>query len=71
LQPGVRIDLADGRRAQVVMASQAEGGGQELLAVTSLGIHAAPDEASSGEPASAGRESVLDTEQLVLPYSLA
>jgi folate-binding protein YgfZ len=70
LRPGSRIDLADGRRAQVVMASQAEGGGQELLAVTSLGIHAAPDEARSDEPVPAGHDS-LRTEQLVLPYSLA
>ena len=49
LQPGSRIDLADGRRAQVVMASAAEGGGQELLAVTSPGIHAMPDTGLTGE----------------------
>ncbi len=48
LQPGLRIDLADGRRAQVVMSSAAEGGGQELLAVTQ-GFHGLPEQAASDE----------------------
>jgi hypothetical protein len=60
LEPGSRIDLADGRRAQVVMASDAEGGGQEMLAVTSA--------AATDEPVSAGAG--MQAEQLGLPYSL-
>jgi tRNA-modifying protein YgfZ len=62
LQPGSRIDLADGRRAQVVMASPAESGGQEFLAVAS-GL------TSTDELGPVAREA-LRTEQLGLPYSL-
>jgi folate-binding protein YgfZ len=65
LQPGSRIDLADGRRAQVVMASEAEGGGQEFLAVAALGVHAVPDE--DDPPAG---ETGLRMQQLGLPYRL-
>ena len=70
LQPGARITLADGRRAQVVIASEADGGGQEMLAVTSLGIHAMPDEVTSGETVAVAAQPRLRTQQLVLPYSL-
>jgi folate-binding protein YgfZ len=69
LQPGARLTLADGRRAQVVIASEADGGGQEMLAVTSLGVHEMPDEVTSGEAAVTAQRR-LRTEQLGLPYSL-
>jgi hypothetical protein len=50
----------------VVMASAAEGGGQELLAVTSLGIHA--DEVVADEQVPATGENSVRMEQLGLPY---
>jgi tRNA-modifying protein YgfZ len=65
LLPGSRIDLADGRRAQVVMASEAEGGGMEFLAVAALG-DVVPDE-PQGPVAGADR---VRTQQLGLPYSM-
>ena len=70
LQPGLRIDLADGRRAQVVISSAAEGGGRELLAVTQ-GFHGLPEQVASeeGVPSSAPA-AAFNVEQLVLPYSL-
>ncbi|MEO8309226.1 MAG: hypothetical protein ABI616_14425 [Pseudomonadota bacterium] len=69
LLPGSRIDLADGRRAQVVMASAADGGGQELLAVASLGI-SATDEALAGEALAVAGAARVNTEQLGLPYQM-
>jgi tRNA-modifying protein YgfZ len=69
LLPGSRIHLADGRRAQVVMASEAEGGGQEFLAVTSLGL-AVPDETGTGEAIAVAGAPRVRTEQLGLPYSM-
>ncbi len=62
LEPGWRLDLPDGRRAQVVMASAAEDGGQEFLAVTTLDLQEL-DEPSAGNPAAG-------LEQLTLPYGL-
>ncbi len=68
LQPGARIDLDDGRRAQVVMASATEDGGQELLAVTSAGSLDAEEPGTAGT-AVAG-QSAITMQQLQLPYPL-
>jgi tRNA-modifying protein YgfZ len=69
LQPGARVQLDDGRSAQVVMAAAAEGGGQEFLAVTALrGAAVVPERA---EPVSGGETPATWTAtQLGLPYSL-
>jgi tRNA-modifying protein YgfZ len=65
LQPGLRVSLGDGRRAQVVMCSAAEGGGQEFLAVTTPVAGALAEE----EYAATGAR--LDALQLPLPYALS
>ncbi len=67
LAAGLRLGLADGRSAQVVIAAPAESGGQEFLAVTTppgTGHAAAQSlgEGAAGEPA-------LPCTQLPLPYS--
>lgn len=67
LAAGLRLKLADGRNAQVVIAAAAEAGGQEFLAVTTppgTGNLAA----DSGEDA-ASAEPALHCSQLPLPYS--
>lgn len=64
LAPGARVQLADGRAAQIVMAAPGGTGGQELLAVTTLpGTAAEP--AADGQPQGA----VLTCTPLPLPYS--
>jgi folate-binding protein YgfZ len=67
LLPGVRLRLGDGRSAQVVMAAQAEGGGQQFLAVTTApGSGAALTDESGESPSTV----MLECEQLPLPYAL-
>jgi tRNA-modifying protein YgfZ len=66
LPPGIRVSLADGRRAHIVMASAAEGGGQEFLAITTVGTQPMQDE---GDVAAGGAG--LNVEQLALPYALS
>jgi folate-binding protein YgfZ len=69
LDPGVRLQLADGRTAQVVTAAPSDGGGQEFLAVTTLAGGAAaeePGEHAAGTPAAGDR---IDSVQLPLPYA--
>jgi len=63
LLPGERISLADGRRAQIVMACTAEDGEQEFLAVSTLGIQLMADEPD-------GPATGIVAEQLALPYAL-
>lgn len=65
LQPALRVSLGDGRRAQVVMSSAAEGGGLEFLAVTTPGAVPVVDE----EDAATGAR--LNATQLPLPYALS
>lgn len=62
LAPGTNL-LLGARRARVVRAAPAEGGGQEFLAVTT----AAPAEAAEG-PAETDRR--IPAEELALPYSI-
>jgi tRNA-modifying protein YgfZ len=66
LEPGMRITLADGRRAQVVMACETENGGQEFLAVTTL--PSAPGQTVVDEADAAGSADRISAEQLALPY---
>ena len=69
LEPGKRITLADGRRAQVVMACNVEGGGQEFLAVTTL-VHNV-DQVSAMEADSTADAERVSAEQLSLPYTVS
>jgi folate-binding protein YgfZ len=71
LAPGLRLQLADGRNAQVVMAAPSESGGQEFLAVTTIHGSAAPDEpdAPGGVPGPSSAR--IHSEQLPLPYAPA
>ena len=68
LDPGMRILLGDGRRAQVVIACEVEDGAQEFLAVTTLfaGQEQAPD-----EPDATATGERIRAEQLALPYRLS
>ena len=69
LQPGERVQLADGRRAQIVRQARFGQVGSEFLAVTTL-----PDERqeSSGDTVSSEGtdEGILAATQLSLPYEL-
>jgi folate-binding protein YgfZ len=65
LAPGTRLQLQDGRQAQVVIAAPSDGGGQEFLAVTTLPT------AGSLEDAEAPAASRIDSAQLPLPYAPA
>jgi folate-binding protein YgfZ len=67
LAPGLRLDLADGRSAQIVMAAPAEAGGQQFLAVTTLPA-AAPD-GTEEERGGDGPRPALPCTQLPLPYA--
>jgi tRNA-modifying protein YgfZ len=69
LQPGMRILLADGRRAQVVMACETENGGQEFLAVTTL--VSSLGQALVDEADAVGAADRTSAEQLALPYPLS
>ena len=62
LVPGRQLQLADGRRAQVVLAAPVEGGGQEFLAVA--GPQPRPDEMEAGSAAAP-----LQAAELPLPYA--
>jgi folate-binding protein YgfZ len=67
LVPGQRVQLSDGRQAQIVLAAPSDTGGQEFLAVTQL-----PSE-NAGEVATASTATdspILSCTQLPLPYSL-
>jgi tRNA-modifying protein YgfZ len=63
LAPGERVQLRDGRVAQIVTAAASEGSGQQFLAVAAL---AAAADASEPAPAAEG----LDAQPLPLPYIL-
>jgi folate-binding protein YgfZ len=67
LEPGRRVQLADGRNAQVLMAAPAEGGGQQFLAVTTLAAGHADDEPA--DAADAMQPPRLPAVQLPLPYA--
>ncbi len=65
LEPGDKVQLADGRSAQIVMATHGEMEGQEFLAVTTLGTDAGADTGQgSGTP-----DEALFAVQLPLPYT--
>lgn len=68
LQPGQRIELGDGRRAQVVMAAALEDSGQEFLAVTTL-VGSAPTEEALEPTADTPDTRHVPATQLPLPYS--
>jgi tRNA-modifying protein YgfZ len=63
LAPAAAAVLADGRRARIVNAAPAEGGGQEFLAVTQ-----APG-ATSGAVSAEAAVTPLQAEELPLPYA--
>lgn len=63
LEPGDRVQLTDGRSAQIVMTAPADGVGQQLLAVASMSMQGT-DEAAAQDAAR------LDCITLPLPYSL-
>ncbi len=65
LEPGARVQLADGRGAQVVMAAVTPAGGQEFLAVAPLATDA--HEPSPGTPADT-QGPLLAATPLSLPY---
>jgi folate-binding protein YgfZ len=62
LAPAATVSLSDGRRARVVNAAPAEGGGQEFLAVTQ-----ASD--AAGVMVSTDAPETLQAEELALPYA--
>jgi folate-binding protein YgfZ len=67
LPPGQRVQLADGRSAQIVMAAPAEGGGQQFLAVTTSGTsQVEPETATPGDTPPSARLAALP---LPLPYT--
>lgn len=69
LQPADRIELADGRRAEIVMAAPLETGGQTFLAVTQLpGPSAAPGADHDAPPPNAGAR--IEAVARALPYAL-
>jgi folate-binding protein YgfZ len=64
LNPGERVQLRDGRVAQIVVAAD-DGAGQQFLAVTqSMQTTDGGDSATVDDPA------LLDSQQLPLPYAL-
>ncbi len=64
LAPGARVQMTDGRAAQIVMAAPGEAGGQEFLAVTT-----APGPSAEAVTAEAGAEAaMLECRPLPLPY---
>jgi folate-binding protein YgfZ len=65
LSPGDRVQIDDGRTAQIVMAVATEGHGQQFLAVTPL-----LPVADADEPELAGPGPRLDCQALPLPYQL-
>jgi tRNA-modifying protein YgfZ len=65
LEPGDKVQLADGRNAQIVMATHGEMEGQEFLAVTTLGADPGADIAESSDTPDAALFAV----QLPLPYT--
>jgi folate-binding protein YgfZ len=67
LEPGARVQLGDGRSAQVVMAAPNEGGGQEFLAVATLAAGHADVEPAA--PADSAQPARLAAVQLPLPYA--
>jgi folate-binding Fe-S cluster repair protein YgfZ len=67
LAAGQRVQLADGRSAQIVMSAPAEGGGQQFLAVTT-----SPSGQPDQEPATSGDTALtarLEAIPLPLPYT--
>jgi folate-binding protein YgfZ len=65
LEPGDKVQLADGRSAQIVMATHGEMEGQEFLAVTTLG----PDPGAETAAGSDTPDAALFAVQLPLPYT--
>jgi folate-binding protein YgfZ len=70
LAPGSRIVLADGRRAQIVMAAPAEGGGQEFLAVAASAGEVAGSNDYAAVPEAGLANGALAVSILPLPYVL-
>jgi folate-binding protein YgfZ len=67
LKPGERVQLDDGRNAQIVMTAAAEDGGQQFLAVTTLAAGHRDEEPAIG--AKATQAARLAAVQLPLPYT--
>jgi len=65
LAPGEKVRLADGRSAQIVMATPGEAQGHEFLAVTTLGS----DPGAETEEGSTSPGKALFAVQLPLPYT--
>jgi tRNA-modifying protein YgfZ len=68
LQPGARVQLTNGRSAQIVVAAAAEGGGQEFLAVT--GPAAILDDEPHTPATGTSGATVLGAIGLPLPYAV-
>jgi folate-binding protein YgfZ len=65
LIPGKRVQLTDGRSAQIVTAAPVESGGQQFLAVTTLTIGPADEESATAANAT---QPELSATALTLPY---
>jgi tRNA-modifying protein YgfZ len=63
LAPATPVTLADGRRARIVNAAPAEGGGQEFLAVTQV------PGAASADMSTDATDELLQVEEFALPYA--
>lgn len=64
LWPAASVALTDGRRARIVNAAPAEGGGQEFLAVTQA-------QGTAGTAVPADTAESLQAEEFALPYAMA
>jgi folate-binding protein YgfZ len=64
LSPAERVQLHDGRIAQIIVAA-GDGDGQQFLAVTTL-----PQTAVANDPAPMEDTALLDCQELPLPYTL-
>jgi tRNA-modifying protein YgfZ len=67
LPPAARVQLGDGRSAQIVIAAPAHGGGQEFLAVTTR-AQSVDSATEFVEPGLSGQVVVIRSEPLPLPY---
>jgi folate-binding protein YgfZ len=65
LQPGDRVQLSDGRAAQIVMAAPSDRGGQQFLAVAPM-----TQTSDGADPGPAESMPRLECRQLPLPYQL-
>jgi folate-binding protein YgfZ len=69
LEPGARVQLADGRAAQLVTAAPSDGGGQEFLAVTTLAGGNPAEEQGEQPVGTSAPAARIDSVQLPLPYA--